>query len=110
MLNNSIFVHVSSGISNESSEAAILKEHLFGKMEEPAKLAREVGEVWSPFGAHCDVIGGRDESAVGVICGGLHQGGKKAFRHAFENQYPLSLHACLTRSAVSSYELHLLVL
>ena len=110
MLNNSVFVHVSSGTSNESSEAAILKEHLFGAMEEPAKLALEVGEVSSPFGTCCDVIGGRDESAVGVIRGVLHQGGKRVFLRVFKNLYPLSLHACLTRFAVSSYELHLHVL
>ena len=110
MLNNSVFVHVSSGISTESSEAAILEEHLFGAMEESAKLAWEVDEVSSPFGTHCDVIGGRDESAVGVIRGVLRQGSKRAFRRVFENQYPLSLHACLTCFAVSSYKLHLGVL
>ena len=108
MLNNSIFVHVSSGISNESSEAAILKEYLFGTMEEPAKLVRVVGEVSSLFGMHCDIIGGRDRSAVRVIRG--VRGSKRAFPRAFKNQYPLTLHACLTCFAVSPYELHLRVL
>ena len=42
MLNSSVFVHVFSGISNESSEAAILKELLFGAMEEPAKSAKSL--------------------------------------------------------------------
>ena len=110
MLNNFVFVHVSSGISKESLEAAFLKELLFGSMEVLGKLAWEVGEVSHPFGVHCDVIGGRYESAVRVIRGVLRQGGKRAFHRAFENQYPLSLHACLTRFAISSYELQLRVL
>ena len=101
-LNNSILVHVSSGIFNESSEAAILEEHLSGVLEELAKLAREVGDASSLLSARCDVFGGREELAVGV----LHQGSKRAFRRAFERQYPLRLAADTKCFAVSSYELH----
>ena len=48
-----------------------MKEHPFGPPEKLAKLAWEVGKVSSPFGTRCDIIGRRDESAVGVVRGGL---------------------------------------
>ena len=73
-----------------------MEELLSGVLEELVKLAREVGDASGLLGARCDVIGGRDESAVGVFYGVLRQGGKRVFRRPFERQYPLSLAADMT--------------
>ena len=70
-----------------------MEENNSGVLEE---LAWEVGDASGPLGARCDVIGGRDESAIGVSYGVLRQGGMRVLRRVFERQYPLSLAAYRT--------------
>ena len=88
ILINPVFVHVSSDFFNESTEAAILEESISGALEE---LAREVGDTSGPLGACCDIIGGRDESAVGVFYRVWRQGGMRAFAARSNGSIPLAL-------------------
>ena len=79
-----------------------MEENISGALEE---LAQEVGDASGPLGACCDVIGGRDKSAVGVFCGVLRQGGTRILAARPFGSIPFGSDACRTQVNVSSDEL-----